>query len=110
VEGREPHFYAAAWATGDLHAAYNHVVSVIEHLLGHKSVRVPCPEPLGKPPLDLVAAPVNLVADGDPWRNMPLDFRVKRLKRGLVVGAVKRAEQRTDKLDVLLRHRPQYLA
>jgi len=88
-----------------LHAAYNYVLSVVEHFLGLKSVRIPCREPLGKPPLGLVAATVNLPADGDPGRNLPLDFRVKRLKGGLVIGAVKRAEQRTHHLDVFLRHR-----
>jgi hypothetical protein len=49
-EGREPHFYAATSATADLHAAYNYLVSVGEHFLGLKSVRIPCPEPLRKAP------------------------------------------------------------
>jgi hypothetical protein len=105
-EGREPHFYAATAATADLHAAYNYLVSVGEHFLGLKSVRIPCPEPLRKPPLDLVAPTVDLLADGDPGRNLPLDFRVKRLERGLIIGAVKRAEQGTHEFDVPLRHRP----
>jgi hypothetical protein len=106
VKGREPHFDAAPSATGGLHAADKHVVSVVEHFLGLESVRIPRPEPLGKPPLDLFAATVDLPADGDPGRNLPFDFGVKRRERGLIIGAVIRTEQRTHELDVLLRHRP----
>ena len=106
VVGREPHFYAATSAAADLRAAYEYVISVVEHFLGLKSVHIPCREPLGKPPVDLVAATEDLPADGDPGGNLPLDFRVKRLKRRLIIGAIKRAEQRTHDLDVALRHRP----
>jgi hypothetical protein len=65
-------------------------------------VPAPEPEPLGKPLLDLVAATVDHPADGDPGRFLPLDFRVQRLKRGLIVGALKRAEQPTHEFDVPL--------
>ena len=105
MKGRQPHFYAATSAVADLDAGYNNVLSVVEHFFEFKSVRIPSREPLGKPPLDLVAATVNLLADGDPGRNLPLDFRVKRVKRGLIIGALKRTEQRTYQLDILLRHR-----
>jgi hypothetical protein len=106
VEGREPHFHAATSATAGLHPAYNHMVSTVEHFLGLKAVRIPCSEPLGKPPLDLVAATVDLPADRDPGRNLPFDLGVKRRERGLIIGAVIRTEQRTHELHVLLRHRP----
>ena len=105
VEGREPHLYAATSAAADLQATYNDVISVVEHFLWLKSERIPCREPLSKPRLDLVAATVDLLADGDPGRNLPLDFRAERLKRPVIIGTVKRAEQRTHELDVLQRHR-----
>jgi hypothetical protein len=105
VEGGEHHLDAATSAAADLHAAHNYVIPLVEHFLGLKSERIPCREPLGKPPLDLVAATVNLLADGDPGRNLPLDFRATRLKRRVIIGAVKRAEQPAHQLDVLLRHR-----
>jgi hypothetical protein len=91
VEGREPPFYAAASAAANLPAGYYYVISVVEDLLGFKSVRTPCREPLGKPGLDLVAATVDLPVDRDPGGNLPLDLRVKRVKRGLIIGAVERA-------------------
>jgi hypothetical protein len=46
VEAREPDFYAATSAAADLHAAYHYVISVVKHLLGIKSARIPLGKPL----------------------------------------------------------------
>jgi hypothetical protein len=109
-ERRDPHFYTAVSASADLHAADYNVIAVVEVLLGFKSERIPCREPLGKPRLDLVAATVNLLPDRDPGRNLPFDFRVKRLKRDLIVASIEGLVVPPHDLHALLRHRPRSIS
>ncbi len=65
---------AAAAATTRLGAAYNHVISVIENLGGLESVRLPGIEPERKALPHRVVPAVDLFADGDPGRRVPLDI------------------------------------
>ena len=74
VESREAHLGSAAAPTTHLGAYDQDVITVIEDLSGLESVRLPGTEPQSEAALDCVAPAVDLLADRDSGRGVPLDI------------------------------------